>query len=82
MSLRSNQFIFTLCRKSKNKECKMSGNIAWVCICIQEGGHFSIPDADADANPGLTGLALTKLLGNNTWTSSQEVYGHSWSLSM
>jgi hypothetical protein len=31
-----------------------------VCICILEGGHFSIPDADAD--PGMTGLALSLVL--------------------
>ena len=30
---------------------------AWVCICILDGGHFSIPDADAD--PGTSGLALS-----------------------
>ena len=24
----------------------MSDSCAWVCICILEGGHFSIPDAD------------------------------------
>ena len=35
----------------------MSGSSPWVCICILEGGHFSIPDADAD--PGMIGLALT-----------------------
>ena len=59
LSLRSNQFVFTLCWKSKSKECKMSGSFAWVCICILEGGHFSIPDADAD--PGMTELALKGL---------------------
>jgi hypothetical protein len=39
---------------------------AWFCICILEGGHVSIPDADAD--PRMTGLALTHSvlpLGNN-----------------
>jgi hypothetical protein len=35
----------------------MSHSFAWVCICILEGGHLSIPDADAD--PGMTGLALS-----------------------
>ena len=34
----------------------MSGSYAWVCIYILEGGHFSIPEADA--LPGMTGLAL------------------------
>jgi hypothetical protein len=37
----------------------MSGSFAWVYIYILEGGHFSIPDADAD--PGMTGLALITL---------------------
>jgi hypothetical protein len=37
----------------------MSGSFAWVYICIMEGGHFSIPDADA--NPRMTGLALRHL---------------------
>jgi hypothetical protein len=39
----------------------MSDSFAWVCICILEGDHFLIPDADADADadPGMTGLALT-----------------------
>ena len=41
LSLRSNQFMFTICRKYKSKECKMSDNFAWVCMCILEGGHFS-----------------------------------------
>ena len=35
----------------------MSGGFAWVYICILGGGHFSFPDADAD--PGMTGLALS-----------------------
>jgi hypothetical protein len=34
-----------------------------VYICIVEGGHFSIPDADAD--PGMTGLALTARISAN-----------------
>jgi hypothetical protein len=34
----------------------MSGNFDLVCMCILEGGHFSIPDADA--NPIMIGLAL------------------------
>jgi hypothetical protein len=36
----------------------MQSSFAWICICIciMEGGHFSIPDADAD--PRMTGLAL------------------------
>jgi hypothetical protein len=38
----------------------MSGTSAWVCIYILEGGHFSIPDADA--NLGMTGLALIERL--------------------
>jgi hypothetical protein len=48
--------MFTLCRKSKSKECKMSGSFVWVCICILEGGRFSIMDANAD--PGLVGIVL------------------------
>ena len=40
----------------------MGGSFAWVCICIMEGGHFSIPDADLD--PRMTGLALrTEFMG-------------------
>jgi hypothetical protein len=35
----------------------MDGSFAWVCICIVDGGHVSIADADAD--PGMTGLALS-----------------------
>ena len=35
----------------------MSVNFAWVCICILEGGHFSIPEIDA--NPRMTRLALS-----------------------
>ena len=55
-SLRSNQCMFTICRKSKSKDSRMSGGFTWVCICIMEGGHFSF--LDADANPELTWLAL------------------------
>ena len=59
LSLRSNQFMVTLCRKSKSKKCMVSGSFAWVCICILEGGHFSFLDANAD--PRMIGLALTQL---------------------
>ena len=34
----------------------MSGSFAWVCIYILDEGHYSFPDADADA--GTDGLAL------------------------
>ena len=34
----------------------MGDSFAWVCNCILEGGHFSIQDADA--HPGMNGLAL------------------------
>ena len=54
LSLRSNKFMFTICRKFKSKECRMSGNFSWVCICILEGGHFSF----LNANALTTGLAL------------------------
>ena len=52
--LRSNQFLFTISQKSKSKECMMSGNLPWVCICVLEGSHFPFMDAD----PRMTGLAL------------------------
>jgi hypothetical protein len=33
---------------------------SWICICILEGGHFSISDANRD--PEMNGFALTFLL--------------------
>ena len=56
-SMRSNQFMFKICRKSKSKECRLSGNFAKVCICILEGGHMSFLDVDAD--PRTIWLSLT-----------------------
>jgi hypothetical protein len=50
--------MFILSHKSKSKECRMSGSFPWVCICIPEGGHFSF--LDANANLGMTGLALRR----------------------
>jgi hypothetical protein len=74
LSLRSNQFMFTLSLKSKSKECRMSGSFPWVCICIPEGGHFSFLDADAD--PGMTGLALNILYQQNVRRSHPTLYRH------
>ena len=39
------------------------------CICIVEGGHFSIPDADAD--PIMIGLALNIDLKKDAYLESK-----------
>lgn len=41
------------------KNCRISDNFAWLCICIPDSGYFSFLDANAECR--MTGLALNRL---------------------